>query len=347
MKQDSQCSIPSAMVTQDSSVMSTLSPEVIRFDWSIDELESLFQTPLTDLLFRAQTVHRLSFSSSKVQCSTLLSIKTGGCSEDCGYCAQSSRYKTGVEREPLMALDEVLAAAVRAKESGASRFCMGAAWRGPKDNEEFERVLGMVRGVSELGLEVCCTLGMLTEVQAHRLKDAGCHAYNHNLDTSPEFYNSVITTRTYQDRLDTLQRVREAGMTVCCGGILGLGESSRDRLSLLVQLSRQSPHPESVPLNLLVPIEGTPLEKEKQVDPLDFVRMVATTRIVLPRSMVRLSAGRLSMSDELQTLCFVAGANSIFLGDKLLTTPNPESSSDEHLLRRLGLQSSSEDELRI
>jgi biotin synthase len=267
-----------------------------------------------------------------------LSIKTGGCSEDCAYCPQSSRYDTGVEREPLLDRETVLKSARQALSEGSTRFCMGAAWRQVKEGEAFEQVLDLVRSVSGLGLEVCCTLGMLNESQAVRLKEAGCHAYNHNLDSSPEYYQRIITTRTYADRLNTLDNVRKAGITVCCGGIVGMGETKADRLGLIQQLAMQNPHPESVPINLLVRVPGTPLGDALAVDPFDYVRMIATARIVLPSSMVRLSAGRMEMSDELQALCFLAGANSIFAGEKLLTTANPSWNHDRELINKLGMQ---------
>jgi len=268
----------------------------------------------------------------------LLSIKTGGCPEDCAYCPQSAHYRTGVQRQELMDVDAALAAARSARSQGATRFCMGAAWRDVPKGEPFERVLKMVRGVRELGMEACCTLGMLTEPQADALAEAGLTAYNHNLDTSPEFYGEIIGTRTYEDRLATLKRVRNAGITVCSGGIIGMGESRRERYGLLRELSSLDPHPESVPVNMLVRVEGTPLAKQKAEDPLELVRMIATARILMPKSFVRLSAGRLSLSDEAQALCFLAGANSIFMGDKLLTTPNPEADADQKLLGKLGMQ---------
>lgn len=308
-----------------------------RHDWSHEEIGAIYTLPLPELLFRAQSVHRSFHDPNQVQACALLSIKTGGCPEDCAYCPQSAHYQTGVAREPLMKVDEVLSAAANARAQGATRFCMGAAWRDAAEGEQFDRVLAMVRGVRELGMEACCTLGMLKDDQAQALADAGLTAYNHNLDTSPEFYGEIISTRTYEERLATLARVRQAGITVCCGGILGLGESRAERYSLLAQLSTQQPHPESVPINMLVRVEGTPLAKEESIDPLELVRMIATARILMPASMVRLSAGRLSLSDEAQALCFVAGANSIFFGDKLLTTPNPEANSDFQLLDKLGL----------
>ena len=310
---------------------------MIRHDWTLSEIEAVYDLSFPDLIFQAQLAHREFHSPNKVQRSTLLSIKTGGCSEDCAYCPQSSRYDTGVEREPLLDKETVLAAARKAQAEGSTRFCMGAAWRQVKEGETFEQVLELVRGVSALGMEVCCTLGMLTESQAQRLKEAGCHAYNHNLDSSPEYYKRIISTRTYDDRLNTLSNVRSAGITVCCGGIVGMGETKQDRLGLIQQLAIQTPHPESVPINLLVRVPGTPLADALAVDPFDYVRTIATARIVLPSSMVRLSAGRMEMSDELQALCFLAGANSIFAGEKLLTTPNPSFDHDRALMNKLGM----------
>jgi len=288
------------------------------------------------LLFHAQQVHRSHFDPNQVQVSTLLSIKTGRCPEDCGYCPQSVRYDTEVENEALLPLEEVLEQAQAAKAKGSSRFCMGAAWRSPKDRD-LDQVIEMVKQVKALGLETCLTLGMLTEAQTQRLKQAGLDYYNHNLDTSPEFYGDIITTRTYQDRLDTLQHVRDAGMHVCCGGILGMGESRQDRIGLMQQLANQPQHPESVPINLLVKVEGTPLENAEDLDPIEFVRSIAVARVLMPASHVRLSAGRETMSDEMQALCFLAGANSIFYGEKLLTTPNPAADQDRLLFERLGL----------
>jgi biotin synthase len=302
-----------------------------------DFVLALLRRPLLDLVYEAAAVHRHHQVSGGVQRCALLSIKTGGCPEDCGYCPQSARYEAGVEREALLGADEVLAAARRARDEGAGRFCMGAAWRSPKDGPEFDRVLEMVRGVAALGMEVCCTLGMLTESQARRLKEAGLTAYNHNLDTSERFYPEIISTRTYEDRLATLRRVREAGLSVCCGGILGMGESIEDRADLLATLAGLDPPPESVPINALVRSPGTPLEGAPDLDPLDLVRTVAVARILMPRSRVRLAAGRRSLSAEAQALCFLAGANSIFFGERLLTTPNPEVAEDEALFRRLGL----------
>ena len=308
----------------------------LRHDWSTNEIEQLFNMPFNDLLFHAQQVHRGHFDPNEVQVSTLLSIKTGRCPEDCGYCPQSVRYETEVDNEALMPIEQVLEQARAAKAKGSSRFCMGAAWRSPKDRD-LDQVIEMVKGVKALGLETCLTLGMLSEAQTQRLKEAGLDYYNHNLDTSPEFYGDVITTRTYQDRLDTLQRVRDAGMHVCCGGILGMGEARADRIGLLQQLANQPQHPDSVPINLLVKVEGTPLANAEELDPIEFVRSIAVARILMPASHVRLSAGREAMSDEMQALCFLAGANSIFYGEKLLTTPNPAADQDRQLFARLGL----------
>src|SRR6202167_1574628 len=307
-----------------------------RRDWTRDEVRALFDLPFPELMFRAQSVHRQNFDPAAVQISTLLSIKTGGCPEDCAYCPQSARYDTGVRAEKLMALDAVLAEASAAKSAGASRFCMGAAWREPKDRD-LESVCAMVEGVKSLGLETCATLGMLTAPQARRLKDSGLDYYNHNLDTSPEFYGEIITTRTYRDRLDTLDAVRTAGLKVCCGGIVGMGESLTDRAQLLRTLANLPQHPESVPINRLVRVAGTPLAGESSLEPLEFVRTIAVARITMPRSVVRLSAGREDMSEETQALCFLAGANSIFYGPKLLTTPNPGRDRDRDLMDRLGM----------
>ncbi|MCP5419291.1 MAG: biotin synthase BioB [Gammaproteobacteria bacterium] len=308
----------------------------IRHDWEVPQVVALFERPFNDLLFHAHSVHRCHFDPNAVQISTLLSIKTGACPEDCGYCPQSVRYDTGLQKEALMPLDQVLEAARQAKEKGASRFCMGAAWRSPKERD-FVKVLQMVEGVKALGLETCVTLGMLDDTQAQRLKASGLDYYNHNLDTSPEFYGQIITTRTYQDRLDTLQHVRDAGINVCAGGIVGMGERLSDRAGLLVTLANLPQHPESVPINNLVQVEGTPLFGTDTLDPLDFVRTIAVARIMMPRSVVRLSAGRNDMSDETQALCFFAGANSIFYGERLLTTDNPEASHDHRLFQRLGI----------
>jgi biotin synthase len=304
---------------------------------TLDEIRALHALPFSELLFRAHTVHRANHDAAAVQLCTLQSIKTGRCPEDCKYCPQSAHHDTGLGVDPLMETEAVLEAARAAKAGGASRFCMGAAWREVKDGPQFNSVLETVRGVSSMGLEVCCTLGMVKEEQARRLKEAGCAVYNHNLDTSREFYPSIIGTRTYDDRLDTLAAVRRAGLQVCSGGIMGLGETVEDRLKLLRELASLDPQPESVPINALVPVPGTPLGDTPPVDPLEFVRVIALARILLPRTMVRLSAGRTSMSDELQAMCFFAGANSIFLGEKLLTTPNPGRHEDFQLLRRLGM----------
>jgi len=309
----------------------------IRSDWTRGEVRALFALPFSELIFRAQTLHRKYFDAREVQISTLLSIKTGGCPEDCAYCPQSARYDTGVKAEKLMALDAVLKEAAAAKSAGASRFCMGAAWREPKDRD-LDAVCAMVDGVKQLGLETCATLGMLTAAQAERLKSAGLDFYNHNLDTSPEYYGDIITTRSYQERLDTLSHVRAAGIHVCCGGIVGMGESEDDRAGMIATLGALEPHPESVPINALVRVKGTPLAEVPPLEALDFVRTVAVARITMPRSMVRLSAGREEMSDETQALCFLAGANSIFYGPKLLTTPNPDSDHDKALMARLGLK---------
>src|SRR5579863_204872 len=309
----------------------------LRHDWTLSEIETLYTAPLPDLIFRAQTVHRLHHRADEVQGCMLLSIKTGGCPEDCAYCPQSARYDTDVSRQQLLSVDETLEAARSACEQGATRFCMGAAWRDVPNDSRFDRVLEMVRGVRALGLEACCTLGMLTQDQADALAEAGLSAYNHNLDTSPDFYGQIITTRTYQERLSTLARVRQAGVTVCCGGIIGMGEDRAARYGLLRELSSLRPHPESVPVNLLVRVEGTPLADRPPEDPLELVRMIATARILMPATMVRLSAGRLSLSDEAQALCLLAGANSVFLGDRLLTTPNPEADDDRRLFEKLGM----------
>jgi biotin synthase len=308
----------------------------MRHDWSIDEIEALFALPFNDLLFRAQQVHRAHFDANAVQLSTLLSIKTGGCPEDCKYCPQSTHYATPVESELLMKKEEVMRAAHAARESGASRFCMGAAWREPK-GRAFELVLDMVREVKAMGMETCATLGMLTAEQADKLRDAGLDYYNHNLDSDPEFYEKIISTRSYEERLDTLRHVRAAGLSVCCGGIVGLGESRRHRAGLVAQLARMSPHPESVPINMLVKVEGTPLSEQEDLDPFEFVRTIAVARITMPASRVRLSAGRETMNDQMQALCFLAGANSIFYGEKLLTTGNAEAERDQALFSRLGL----------
>jgi biotin synthase len=309
----------------------------IRHDWSRPEIRALFELPFPELMFRAQSLHRASFDPTEVQISTLLSIKTGGCPEDCAYCPQSAHYDTGVRAEKLMSLDAVLTEARAARDAGASRFCMGAAWREPKERD-LDKVCAMVEGVHALGLETCATLGMLTGEQAHRLKAAGLDYYNHNLDTSPEFYGEIISTRTYQERLDTLGHVRDAGINVCCGGIVGMGEAREDRVGMIAALANLPVHPESVPINMLVKVEGTPLAREGRLDPLEFVRTIAVARITMPQSVVRLSAGREDMSEETQALCFLAGANSIFYGPKLLTTPNPGRDRDMQLLDKLGMQ---------
>ncbi|OAI15953.1 MULTISPECIES: biotin synthase BioB [Methylomonas] len=309
----------------------------LRHDWQLADVETLFALPFNDLIFQAQTAHRAFFDPNEIQVSSLLSIKTGACSEDCGYCPQSARYDSDLTPEALMPVETVLQAAQQAQAQGASRFCMGAAWRSPKDRD-IERVVEMVKGVKALGMETCVTLGMLTDRQTQALKDGGLDYYNHNLDTSEDYYSEIITTRTYQDRLDTLERVREAGINVCCGGIVGMGESEVDRAKLLLQLANLPKHPESVPINMLVQVEGTPLHGTATLDPLVFVRTVAVARIMMPESRVRLSAGRTAMSDEMQALCFLAGANSIFYGDKLLTTDNPMTSHDRQLFQRLGVR---------
>ncbi|MGZ8186518.1 MAG: biotin synthase BioB [Methylobacter sp.] len=310
----------------------------IRHNWHLDEVQDLFALPFSDLIYKAQTIHRENFDPNEVQVSSLLSIKTGSCSEDCGYCPQSARYDAGVTPEALMPVDAVLKAAQKAKDQGASRFCMGAAWRKPKDRD-IERVIEMVQGVKALGMETCVTLGMLTDQQTLRLKEGGLDYYNHNLDTSEDYYSEVITTRTYQDRLDTLTLVRDAGINVCCGGIIGMGESDVDRSRLLIELANMPKHPESVPVNMLVQVEGTPLMGTPALDPIIFIRTIAVARIMMPKSRVRLSAGRSKMSDEMQALCFLAGANSIFYGDKLLTTDNPMTNHDLDLFDRLGVHS--------
>lgn len=317
--------------------MATTITERARHDWTLEEIESIYTTPLVELIFKAQSIHREHYRPSEIQGCMLLSIKTGGCPEDCAYCSQSAHYETGVARQALMSVEETLAAARRAQAKGATRFCMGAAWRSVPQGAAFERVLEMVRGVRALGMEACCTLGMLTGEQAEALAAAGLSAYNHNLDTSPEFYGQIIHTRTYQDRLDTLVRVRRAGIHLCCGGIIGMGEDRAARYGLLQQLAVLRPHPESVPINLLMPVAGTPLADESPLDPLELVRTIATARVLMPRSMVRLSAGRISLSEEAQALCFMAGANSVFLGDKLLTTLNP-GDSDTRLFEKLGVR---------
>lgn len=311
---------------------------ILRHDWSVEEIEALFAKPFNDLLFEAQTMHRQHFNPNEVQISTLLSIKTGACPEDCSYCSQSARNDTSLEREKLLPLDEVIKSAQVAKDNGSTRFCMGAAWRNPTD-KNLDKVIDMVKAVKGLGMETCITLGMLTKSQTERLQEAGLDYYNHNLDTSPEFYGNVITTRTYQDRLNTLEHVRDAGINVCSGGILGMGESDRDRARLLQQLANMKQHPESVPINELVQIEGTPLHGVDKIDVFDFIRTIAVARIMMPTSYVRLSAGRTGMTDEAQALCFMAGANSIFYGERLLTTDNPDENHDQALFNRLNIES--------
>lgn len=304
---------------------------------NVTDVLGLFEAPFTELVYRAASVHRENFHPAEVQLSTLLSVKTGGCPEDCAYCPQSRRYSTGVRDEDVLSVEAVVAAARAAKQSGASRFCMGAAWRGPKD-KDLAKILPMVEAVKSLGLETCATLGMLKPGQAERLREAGLDYYNHNLDTSPQFYGKIITTRTYRDRLETLERVRAAGIRVCCGGIVGMGESRRDRAALIAQLASLNPYPESVPINALVAVQGTPLAHAEKLDPLEFVRTIAVARICMPRAWVRLSAGRESMPEAVQALCFLAGANSVFYGEKLLTTGNPEAARDRALFARLGLR---------
>ncbi|PIE40626.1 MAG: biotin synthase BioB [Gammaproteobacteria bacterium] len=311
-------------------------PSDVRHDWNLKEIKALFDLPFNDLLFQAQTVHREYHDPNAVQISTLLSIKTGACPEDCKYCSQSGHYNTGLDKEKLMEIERVVKEAQLAKDKGASRFCMGAAWRSPRA-KDMPYVLEMIRQVKDLGLETCMTLGMLDKDQASALRDAGLDYYNHNLDTSPEYYNSIITTRSYQDRLDTLANVREAGMKVCCGGILGMGETRQDRAGLLMQLANLPDHPESVPINMLVKIAGTPLGDTEELDPFEFIRTIAVARIMMPKSFVRLSAGREEMNDQMQSLCYMAGANSIFYGERLLTTANPEAASDMQLFKRLGI----------
>jgi biotin synthase len=308
----------------------------MKHDWTIAEVQALFDMPFNDLMFKAQTIHRQHFNANEVQVSTLLSIKTGACPEDCKYCSQSARYKTDIEKERLMEVEKVLEAAQKAKEMGSTRFCMGAAWRNPKERD-MPYVLEMVKGVKALGLETCMTLGMLSQEQALELQTAGLDYYNHNLDTSPENYNNIITTRTFQDRLDTLDNVRSAGMKVCSGGIVGMGEAKGDRASLLAQLANLKPHPESVPINMLVKMEGTPLSEVEDLEPFDFIRCIAVARIMMPKSHVRLSAGRSAMNEQMQALCFLAGANSIFYGCKLLTAENPETNQDIALFEKLGI----------
>jgi biotin synthase len=310
----------------------------IRNNWTRDEISAIYNKPLLELIFEASTLHRENFDGNEVQMSTLLSIKTGGCPEDCGYCPQAARYHTDVKGTPLLNVDEILESAVNAKVNGSSRFCMGAAWREVKDNVHFDRVLEVVKKVTDMDMEVCCTLGMLNADQAQKLKDAGLYAYNHNLDTSPEYYDKIISTRTYQDRLDTLGHVRDAGISVCCGGIVGMGEEEKDRVGLLQTLANLPKHPESVPINALVSVKGTPMENQEKLPFWEMLRTIATARMIMPKSMVRLSAGRTEMSIAEQALCFMAGANSIFAGDKLLTTPNPEFNQDKMMFELLGLK---------
>ncbi len=310
----------------------------IRNNWTKEEITEIYNTPILELMYKAATVHRQHHDPTEVQVCTLLSVKTGGCPEDCSYCPQAARYHTEVKAHKLMPVNEVLSKALEAKEAGSTRFCMGAAWREVRDNSDFDKVIEMVKGVNTMGMEVCCTLGMLTEEQANKLKNAGLYAYNHNLDTSEEFYGDVISTRTYQDRLETLENVREAKISVCSGGIIGLGEMEEDRIGMLHTLSTLPEHPESVPVNALVPVEGTPLEEQPRVSVWEMVKMIATARVLMPKAMVRLSAGRVMMSVEEQALCFMAGANSIFAGDKLLTTPNPDYVEDKKMFQLLQLK---------
>lgn len=331
--------MPLSAVRQDPTTAPAPQRTAIRHDWRQEEAEALLALPFPELLYQAQTAHREHFDPCDIQMSSLLSIKTGGCAEDCAYCPQSAHHQTGLTSQPLLSLATVLAAAEAAKRQGAGRFCMGAAWRSPTDRE-IDDICQMIEGVKALGLETCVTLGMLTEGQTQRLRAAGLDFYNHNLDTSEAYYSEIISTRTYQERLETIERVRAAGINLCCGGIIGMGESDADRAALLVRLATLPRHPESVPINLLVRVEGTPLADQAPLDPFLFIRMIATARIMLPASRVRLSAGRTTMSDEMQALCFVAGANSIFYGEQLLTTENPAVARDRQLLQRLGLRMS-------
>ncbi len=310
----------------------------IRNNWTREEAEAIYNLPLMELIYQGATMHRKYNDPSEVQVCTLLSIKTGGCPEDCAYCPQAARYHTDVKVEKLMDVKQVIDSALQAKESGSTRFCMGAAWREVRDNKDFDKVLDMVKGVSSMGMEVCCTLGMLTEEQAKKLQEAGLYAYNHNLDTSEEHYDKIISTRTYDDRIETLENVRKAKISVCSGGIIGMGENDSDRVGMLLTLANLPEHPESVPVNALVPVEGTPLENQPKVPVWDMIRMIATARIMMPKAMVRLSAGRVRMTVEEQALCFLAGANSIFAGDKLLTTPNPEVNEDQQMFQTLNLK---------
>ena len=312
-------------------------PDTLRHDWTREDVQALYDLPFNDLLFEAQIVHRRWFNANQVQKSTLLSIKTGGCPEDCGYCAQSSKFDTGLKATKLMEVQRVLDEAKKAKDAGASRYCMGAAWRSPKDRD-MDSIVAMVEGVKAMGMETCMTLGMLSVEQTMRLKDAGLDYYNHNIDTSEEYYKEIVTTRTFADRLETLERVREAGINVCSGGIVGMGEGKDDRVGMLTALANLPEHPQSVPINTLMQIEGTMLGKSESIDPIDFVRTIAVARIIMPKSVVRLAAGRENMTEEAQALCFLAGANSIFIGEKLLTTKNPEADKDERLFKKLGLE---------
>ncbi len=311
---------------------------IIKNDWTRAEISDIYHSPLLDLMYKAATIHRENFDGSEVQVCTLLSVKTGGCPEDCSYCPQAARYHTDVEVHKLMEVDVVLDAAQRAKDSGSTRFCMGAAWREVRDNRDFDKVLNMVKGVNQMGMEVCCTLGMLSDDQAKKLREAGLYAYNHNLDTSEDYYDAIISTRTYDDRLKTLENVRNNKINVCSGGIIGLGETTDDRIGMLFTLSNLPEHPESVPVNALVPVEGTPLEEQPRVPVWDMVRMIATARIIMPKAMIRLSAGRTEMTEEEQAMCFMSGANSIFAGEKLLTTPNPGEDKDKALFNLLGIK---------
>lgn len=316
--------------------VSKIKDDGLRHDWSVEEVEAFYAMPFMDLMFQAQTIHRANFDPNKIQISRLLSIKTGGCPEDCSYCPQSAHYATGLEKEKLLAVEEVIEAAAKAKEEGASRFCMGAAWRGPK-GDDFQVALAMIEGVKALGMQTCASFGLLSREQAKQLKDAGLDYYNHNLDTSPEHYEEVISTRTFQDRLDTIEHVQDAGLHVCSGGIVGMGEAQRDRAKMLISLGNLPQHPDSVPINLLIPIPGTPLAENEKPDPFDFVRTIAVARIMMPKAYVRLSAGREGMSEEMQALCFLAGANSVFCGEKLLTARNASPGQDKSMFQRLGL----------
>lgn len=314
-----------------------MSTQAISNDWTQNQIADIYHRPILDLVFQSASVHRQYHDAKEVQMCTLLSVKTGGCPEDCSYCPQAARYNTDIVKHGLLDIEEVKSAAEAAKAGGSSRFCMGAAWREVRDNKHFDQVIEMVKAVNGIGLEVCCTLGMLSESQADRLKEAGLYAYNHNIDTSDEFYSKIISTRTYQDRLDTVSNVRKAGISVCCGGIIGMGETDKQRIDMLHTLATLPEHPESVPVNALVPVAGTPMENQERVSVWEMLRMIATARILMPRAMVRLSAGRTAMSEEQQAFCFLAGANSIFAGDKLLTTPNPAFDDDLEMLQRLGL----------